>query len=576
MDLEQSALLLLLAALLLILALEKGRMEVVALCGLLGGVLVGAVPLQTAFAGFADPAFITVAEILLVVKALGRIGFVDPLARSIPRFARTQGGILALLCVASAALSTVMNNIGALALMLPVVASISRVSGIDQKRLLMPVSFATLLGGMCSIIGTPANLIVSQQLREVRGIGFHFLDFAWVGIPATLVGLSVLVMRFRIASGRNRPTEDGVDLPMERVFVCETMIPKGSRFDGTLISASGIALRSLRRDGKNILFHLPESRFAAGDILTADMSWDDIAARFSEGALSALRNPARKAPSLIKVVVMPDSTLLGSRLASLAGLASRDVVPVAVAGRHIDPEMPFADIRLSIGDVLCLAGEPHAVREAAGEAEVLLLEPKADAGERQGDWLVPLSFAGGIILAATGLMLPEFAFGLVILALSAGGALDLRKDLADLDWPILLMLAATIPLGQAIESTGSADVLAQNLLHLLPSQNAWSCSMLMLTLAVCVTPFVNNATTAIILGPIALRIASEGGFDAAPLLIAVALGASTDFLTPIGHHNNTIVMGIAGYRFSDFLKAGWSLTLAVCLVSGAAIYLAWR
>lgn len=166
---------------------------------------------------------------------------------------------------------------------------------------------------------------------------------------------------------------------------------------------------------------------------------------------------------------------------------------------------------------------------------------------------------------------------LVVKALGRIGFVDpLARSIPHFDWPILLMLAATIPLGQAIKSTGSADVLAQNLLHLLPSQNAWSCSMLMLTLAVCVTPFVNNATTAIILGPIALRISSEGGFDPAPLLIAVALGASTDFLTPIGHHNNTIVMGIAGYRFSDFLKAGRSLTLAVCLVSGAAIYLAWR
>ena len=192
------------------------------------------------------------------------------------------------------------------------------------------------------------------------------------------------------------------------------------------------------------------------------------------------------------------------------------------------------------------------------------------------DGLLDAEFVtGGVLLAASGLVGTEYAFGLVVLVLAALGSLNLRRALSELDWPILIMLAAMIPLGQAIETTGAAAVIAGYLVALLPEASPLLLLAAVLLLALVVTPFVNNASTAIALGPIAVGIAGAAALPPEPFLMAIAVGASIDFLTPIGHHNNTIVMGLAGYRFIDFLKAGWPLTLTTSLVAVPLLWLFW-
>lgn len=570
------AIIVLLAAMLALFAHGRVRMEIVALGGLALAVAVGLVAPTNVFAGLASPAFVTVVEILLIVQVLERSGLLDPLARRIPQAARSPVATLALLTGLTAAISVFMNNIGALALMLPVVASVCRVTGLDQRRVLMPVSFAALLGGLCSIIGTPANLIVSGQLQAATGRHFAFFDFAYVGLPAALVGLAVIVTLWRGVA----PMDAGAAaerLPPQhlREVTAEMRVPDGSALAGTSPRDLGFEIHAMRRAGAAVIFQRAATAIQPGDILLVTAALPALHSLVADGTLEFAQSRGDDKAMRVEAVIMPDSPLLGSRLGMIESLRSRDIAIMAVATRTRGFDGGFADIRLAIGDVLYLVGDRQALAEAADEAEILPLWPHQPKAGRERQPFPALLFAAGILAAATGWIAPEHAFGLVVVVLAATGHLNLRKGLAELDWSILIMLAALIPLGTAVEATGAATALAGTLVALSPSQAPIAITAVMLLLAIAITPFVNNAATAIVLGPVAIGIAQTAGIAPEPLLIAVALGASIDFLTPIGHHNNTIVMGLAGYRFSDFLKAGWPLTLAVSLVAIVAIAVWW-
>lgn len=575
MNFEQAAILILLAGLLVVFALDRVRIELAALGGLCLAVALGLVAPGDAFSGFAHPAFVTVVEILLIVQVLGRSGILDPLARRICALARTETGVLALLCLSTAGLSVFMNNIGALALMLPVVSSVCRVNGLDVRRLLMPVSFAALLGGLCSAIGTPANLIVSSQLAAATGQGFAFFDFARAGAPAALAGIIVLLVWPRrvfrnAAAGRGRLPPQAM-----RTVVSEVETPPGSRLVGIPVAEAGFAIHALRRRSANLLHHRRGTAIEAGDVLLVESGLQELEAMLGEGTLELPQASQSAGRRRVEAVIMPESTLVGSRVGTVGAIRSRGIDVVAVATRTPRIEGSIADLRLSIGDVLYLSGEPEAIDAAIDEADLLPLWPRPEMEASDIRWSPVISFAGGIGLAAFGLVPPPLAFGLVVLLQAGLGSLNLRRGLAELDWSILLMLAAMIPLGAAVETTGLAATISGGLVSVLPSGHPPLLAGAMLVLAVAITPFVNNAATAVVLGPLALGIAAASDVPPEPLLIAVALGASIDFLTPIGHHNNTIVMGLAGYRFSDFLKAGWPVTAAVAGTAACALWLSW-
>lgn len=576
MNFEQVALLALLVGMLVIFAADRIRMEAVALGGLGLALAVGLVAPADAFSGFANPAFITVVEILLIVQVLGRSGILDPLSRRIPEIATGETGVLAILCTVTAGLSVFMNNIGALALMLPVATSICRVNGLDARRILMPVSFAALLGGTCSVIGTPANLIVSSQLAEATGRQFAFFDFAWVGVPVALAGLLVLLVWPRRVLGQDAVGREHLPPQSFRTVISEIYVPAGSPLAGMPVAALELAVHAMRRAGAGLLHQRPGTRIESGDTLLVETSLPRLESLLATGA-AALPEASKHSAGgqRVEAVIMPDSTLVGSRVGTLDLLSSRGIGLIAVAARTPRIEGSFADLQLSIGDVLYLSGDQQAIDDAVDEADILPLWPKPRTEATNGRWQPAIAFAGGIALAALGLTPPEFAFGLVVLVLVALGNLNLRKGLAELDWPILLMLAAMIPLGGAVETTGAAAVLADSLMSALPSGGPLMAAFAMLMLAVVITPFVNNASTAVVLAPIALGVAQAAGIAPEPLLIAVALGASIDFLTPIGHHNNTIVMGLAGYRFAEFLRVGWPVTIVVVAVAAFSLWIWW-
>jgi di/tricarboxylate transporter len=546
-------------------------MEVVALTGLTAAFLLGLVPADSLFAGFADPAVITVVEILLIVQVLARAALLDRLARRIVSARFGERATIATLCLIAAAISVFMNNIGALALMLPVVYGVCNTTGIAPARALMPVSIATLLGGICSEIGTPANLIASSQLIAETGHGFALFDFAWAGIPAALAGLAAIVLfvprRLPVAASGDAPDDNN------RTVVMTAIVPENSALAGRALPELPFTVHSVLRKEKQVFLAAPRAALHPGDSVLLQGTERDIGALLRAGDI---KPPSGTLPALpsARAVVMPESTVVGSRVGNLAAFASRGVGIVAVSPRAARIEGTFADLQLSIGDVLYLQGPADRIADALAASEMLELgtpEPQQQPASGFGLFV----FVAGIALAATSLVPPSIAFGAVVLVLAATGALDLRAGLRALNWPILIMLAAMIPLGTAVETTGAARVLAGALIAAEPGNGPIVLTAAMLVLAVLVTPFVNNATTMIVLGPIAIEAARRSGVAPEPLLIAVAMGASIDFLTPFGHHNNTLVMGLGSYRFGDFPRAGWSVTLVTATAGLLFIALAW-
>ncbi|MBB3646731.1 di/tricarboxylate transporter [Rhizobium sp. BK619] len=565
MTFEQASLLILLLAMLVLFSFDRIRIEVISIAGLLAGYALGLYPADHIFTGFASPVVITVVEILLIVQVLARARLFDNLAA---RFAAAKPSGFKVIAGASSLagfISIFMNNIGAFAISLPVTLRLGMALTIPRRQLVMPLSFAALLGGLVSLIGTPANLLVSDALAKATGAGFRFFDFAYVGLPVAIAG--ILLIAFRIQRLFPEPDETPATIsPGTRRIVVERRIPDISPLIGIRLSdcpaGFGIKPHALIRGDNFVFGPLDQSVISAGDVLLAEGADAAFAGLAATQALIADINPHGHQPdfSRVEAVVMPESTLVGSRVRSLEVFQSRGVAVTALSMRAPRIEGRFIDLQLSIGDILTLEGPRTAIAEALEESECLPLAPTAPAVPAVLSWRPFALFACGVAASAAGLP-PDIAFAGVVLVLALLNHLNIRQAMADLNWPIIIMLAAMIPIGQAVASTGAAAIIAGWLSLVVPVSQPLSGIALILFLAMALTPFVNNATVAIVLTPIALEFAKAGSHAPGAYLIAVAAGASLDFLTPFGHHNNTLAMGIGGYRFSDFLRAGWPLAV---------------
>ncbi|SFJ06328.1 SLC13 family permease [Albimonas pacifica] len=576
MTADQIAILALLAGLLAAFASGRFRLEVVALSGLALGAALGLVPADRIFSGFANPAVITVVEILLIVRLLSRARLLEAATERLLARLRGPGRARAALLALAAALSSVMNNVGAFALMLPVVQAAARRTGLAPRAILLPVSYATLLGGLCTLIGTPPNLLASEALSDAVGRGFGFFDFALAGVPAALAGLAALLLWAPRVLDPDPEEAQALD---PSPVVAELTLPEGSPLVGRALAdlPRGLAVRGIERAGRAVSPLWPRTPLAAGDRLLAEADPRTLDALRAEGALAlAAAAPARGAEPM-QAVISPASPLVGSPAGALAFLedAGARLVAVGLGPRPRLIEGRLADLRLGVGDVLHLEGPPEALRRALGERDALLLAPgPEETGPAPPLW--PLAAFGlGVAAAGFGLADPAAAFGAVLLALLLGGALRLRAGLASLDWGVIVMLAAMIPLGEAAATTGAAASLAGAVASLPAVASPPLAIGAILLLAAALTPLVNNAALVVALAPIAVELAEVSGAPPQPFLIALAAGASLDFLTPFGHHNNTLAHGLGGYRFSDFPRAGWPVLLSAAAAAWAATVLFW-
>lgn len=570
---DQIGIIALLAGMFVVYASERFRVELVALCGLAVAFVAGLVPLTSVFAGFSNPAVITVVEILLVVSVLARTRAVEGLATLIVRRARSERAALAILCTVGASVSVFMNNIGALALMFPVTLSVCARLGRHPARMLMPLSFATLLGGMCSLTGTPANLVVNAWRVAETGGGFAYFAPGSVGGPVAVLGIGWLILAaprvFRLSTVESAPPDGGGEMLAELHVTAKSALIGSS--PAAVAQAWGLEIHDIVRDGAHVFARRDAIIIQAGDILLAEASLSVLEALRASGDTHFGGDGGER----LEAVVTPESYLIGSRVEDLVMLTEHGVALIGLASRRRRIEGRFADLQIGLGDVLLIEGDRQALREMIEDAGLLALAPRAPVGARPDAFLSTAIFALGVVTTAIGLAPPAIAFGGVVLVMALTGTLRLREALQDVNWTIVILLACMIPLGAAVQDTGAARVIADAIVGHLPITQPLAVTVTILVLATAITPFVDNVSVAAVLSPVAAGVATRAGMPVEPLLVAVAIGASLDFLTPFGHHNNAVVMGAAGYRFTDFPRLGLPLVGLSLIVATIALWLFW-
>ena len=566
----------------------RWRYDIVALLALLAVVIAGIIPPEQAFSGFGHPAVITVAAVLAISRAIQNSGLVGWLARGLERSGRNPtvqtGAVVALV----AALSAFMNNVGALALLLPVVIQVARKSDRSPGDLLMPLSFGSLLGGLVTLIGTPPNIIVAAYRGQASGTPFGMFDFAPVGLSVAVAGgFFVALLGWRLLPKR----EAGGSKDMFKIadYITEVVVAEGSKADGVsigdLLAPGGedeIIAVALQRGERRHLRPGRYNQLRAGDHLLLEGSAEAIESVIHEAGLT-LEGTAPLDPAdlqsddagIVEAVVTPASALV-NRTVSQTMLGWRQGISLLALAREGRPlRSNLRQARLQAGDVLLLLGNTDAMPETLANLGCLPLAQRDLALHRTPSPLPLIVFAASIGCGVFGVLPIPIAFTAAVVALVLCRSLTLRELYASVDWPILVLLAAMVPVGAAVEASGTSALIVGGIAAMSETLPPWSVVLAVLVAAMFLSDIMNNAATAVLMAPLAIGVARQMGVSPDPLLMAVAVGSSCAFLTPIGHQSNVLVMGPAGYRFSDYWRMGLPLEILIVAVALPVILWAW-
>lgn len=565
------------------------RHDLVALIALFILVVFGVIDPEHAFHGFGHPAVITVASVLVIGKALEHSGLIELLGRWVQKV----GNNLLLQILALSALvafaSAFMNNVGALAIMMPIAIHISRKSGHAPSSILMPIAFASLLGGMTTLIGTPPNIIISAFRQEEIGRSFNMFDFTPVGALLTLAGILVLPLLSWIFLPGRKSEASATDIFQIDDYITEVEITSDSPLSGKTIAGlseitdAEIALLGIVRMGKRIHAPEPEETLLSKDILILEMEAGDLKRFLKDTGLKLVggkkfRKDAEGSENIAitEAVVMADSALIGRSAAALQMRSRYGANLLAVARRNKKIRHRLDRVIFQTGDVLLLQGREHLINDTIRAMGCL---PLARRELRIGHITrIPLAlgiFAAAIALVVSGLLPVQVAFTMAAGALVLTGVLPIKKVYTSIDWPIIVLLGAMIPVGVSLETSGGAELIAETVLSSGPHVSPAVMLALVMTITMLLSAIINNTATVVLMAPIAISVADGLGLSIDAFLMAVAVGGSSAFLTPIGHQSNTLVMGPGGYRFSDFLLLGLPISLLVIALGVPLIMKFW-
>ncbi len=566
---------------------DRFRYDVVACSALLIAVLLGVVPFDKAFSGFSDDIVIIVASALIVSSAVARSGVVDfTIKRYFPEM-HSKGLQLAFLMIVVAVMSAFIKNIGALAIMMPVAFQFARKSNSPVSFYLMPMAFAALLGGLMTQIGTSPNIVVSRLREEMTGQSFSMFDFTPVGLGLTVVGILFLTFGYKLLPVRAKQHASVEDILDQANYTAEATLPADSELhdkplrelirqgDGGVIAST--ILRGPRR-----ISPFPDVKLKSGDTIMLEGSPEGLDRLVSQAKLTLSGKPltdrGEKAVDLVgmEAVVSTDSPLNGMSARELALSYTRGVNLIAVSRRGQRVSQRLSELTLQAGDVILLQGSRKNLPLVLQEFSLLpLAQREILLGVQRRAILPVLVLAAAMISAGSGLVPVSVAFFAAAFMMIVVGAIPLSEVYKSIDGPILVMLAALIPVSDSLRTSGASELIADwlgSVAHGLPPFAALA--MILLT-AMAVTPFLNNAATVLVMAPIAAGFATTLGFRPEAFLMAVAIGAGCDFLTPIGHQCNTLVMGPGGYRFSDYPRLGLPLSFLIVIVSIPMLLYVW-
>ncbi|MCG5509694.1 SLC13 family permease [Ectothiorhodospira lacustris] len=610
---------------------ERWRHDMVAAGALLACVVVGLVPAREAFAGFGHPAVITVACVLVLSRGLQTSGAVDVLARTV--LPAQSGRMLSLMALMGlgAFLSGFMNNVGAMALLMPVAIHLSQRLELTPGQVLMPLAFGTILGGMTTLIGTPPNLIVSGFRAETGPGSFAMFDFTPIGLAVALAGvLFVALIGWRLVPARKQSGIEGFE---SGAYITEVRVMEDSKAAGMRLreienaladvdaQIIGLVQREVRiiaaNSGRKVhagdILMIEAEADALTDVLSilglkleeevkpekdalpeADAKADAAAAKDKKGKdadtagkrdngdgdgddIEAAEAPLKSGDIvLMELAVLPNSPLSG-RSASDILLRTRYGVNLLALSREGKRSMKrLRSMAIQSGDLLLMQGPPESISEFASDnACVPLAQRELRIPNKRKIWEASLIMLFAIGGAAFGLLPAAVSFAIGVLASMALRTVPPRAVYDAIDWPVIVLLGALIPVAGAMEATGTADLIARLLIENVAQGHAVVGLALILVVTMFLSDLMNNAATAAVMCPIAIGTAAALGVSPDSFLMAVAIGASCAFLTPIGHQNNTLILGPGGFRFSDYWKLGLPLEIIVVAVSIPLLLVVW-
>lgn len=569
---------------------DRIRYDLVALIALLAAIACGIVTPNDAFRGFSDDIVIIVGSALVVSAAIGRSGLVETLMKPLVPWMQTSVLQVAVLGSAVTALSAFIKNIGALAIFIPIALQVARRTEKPASRILMPLAFGSLLGGLITLIGTSPNVIVSRMREQMTGEPFRMFDFAPVGIGLAVVGMIFLSFGWRLLptirrrAGATPETRFSIE-----DYITEVRLPAVSAYVGRtvrdleVLGDGDVTVAAIIREGYRRYIPTGHWTLFEEDILVLKADTHALSKLVDAAKLELIQD--REVPpgdtreedlAVVEAVVTADSTMIGSTVEHLA-LRDRfglSLLALSRSGRGIAQRL--RRVRFQEGDLLVLQGRAERLNDKLAALGCLpLAERNVPLGRTRNLYLPALILGVAMVLVTTETVTVAVGFfGAAVAALSFQ-LLTLREAYDAVEWPVLILFGALIPVSEALQTTGATDLVAGWLSAAAQHLPSFGALGLMLVAAMALTPFLNNAATVLVMAPIGASLAGQLGLNSDPFLMAVAVGAGCDFLTPIGHQCNTLVMGPGGYRFSDYWRLGLPLSVIVAVLGTFLISWFW-
>jgi di/tricarboxylate transporter len=640
MTFDQVAAFAIVAVMMALFVWDRLRYDLVAMLALFASVMVGIVPSEHAFSGFSDDIVIIIAAALVVSAAVAKSGVAEIALRPLTPYLKTIRTQVFVLVLAVTVLSTFIKNVGALAILMPVAAQMAKRSGTSLSQLLMPLAFGSLLGGLITLIGTSPNLIVARVRQELGGEPFRMFEYAPVGICLAALGLVWITLTCawlpkRRGAGALNTAIDIEDYVVEaRVPASSPVVGQAPHEVEALAEGEAKVTSVVRDDTRNLEPH-PNLKIEPDDVLLIKGDPEDLERTIARGRLDLQGQEAETEPNedkdepseqaetlaavgtqapngedserdehipdekddepdekdeededdqndednvgVVEGVVTTDSMLVYStpREMNLRSRFGLNLIAISRSGENLTERL--RSVRLRAGDVLVLQGRFDRLPDVLKVLGILpLAERDVGLGRSRKLWLPLLVVAVAMGAVAFELLPVAVAFFGAALVILLAKSLSLREVYETVEWPIIVLIGALIPVSEAIRTTGASDLVAGWLSSVTGTMPALGALAMIMVAAMLVTPFLNNSATALMMAPIAASLAGKLGLNVDPFLMAVAVGAACDFLTPFGHQCNTLVMGPGGYRFGDYWKFGLPLSVLVVLAGVPLVAWIWK
>lgn len=567
----------------------KWRYDIVALMALLIATITGIVPTPQAFTGFGHPAVITVAAVLVISRGLINSGLIDAITSQLYKIGSNITLQITALTLTVAAISAFMNNVGALAIMLPVALQMARKNGHPPSLFLMPIAFGSLLGGLTTMMGTPPNIIIALARTEYAGEPFRLFDFTPVGLVVALAGI-LFISLFGWKLLPRRKGQGSVDALFHiEDYTTEVKVTKTSTIAGNTIADLvrfkdiEINIIGIARGKLKIVYPSPTERLQEGDVLVIESDADDLKTFVDKAKLDLAGDKELEKDILgsqdmlmAEAVVRLDSKFIGKTAYNLNLRSRFGLNLLAVARKGARLKQRIATICFQLGDVLLLSGPSDSIHETISDMGCIpLAQRNLRIGKPRTIIKSSVIFLTVIVLAAFGWMAIQTALVLAAVMMVLLNIISIREVYENINWSVIILLGAMIPVGHALETSGAAGTVVMQLLRLSGNMPPIVSLIFVFIGTMLLTDIINNAAAAILIAPIAIKTALMLNVSPDPFLMAVAIGSSCAFLTPIGHQSNTLVMGPGGYKFGDYWRMGLPLEIIIVLVAVPMICIVW-